>query len=119
MARIRVFGGGSVMVWAGISFFRRTELVILPPPGLTFARYVDEVLRPHVLPLRNNMEENFILMQDNARAHTARHTRDFLQRNNITVLDHPPLSPDLNPIEHLWDLPNHRLRDFPNPHQNL
>lgn len=75
---------------------RRTELVILLPPGLTSVHYVDEVLRFYVLLLRNNMGEDFILMQDNTRAHTARHTRNFSQRNNITVLDHPPLNLDPN-----------------------
>lgn len=65
------------------------------------------------------MGENFILMQNNARAHTGRHTTYFLRRNNITVLGHPPLSPDLNPIEQIWDLLDRRLRNLPNQPQNL
>ena len=27
---------------------------------------------------------------------------DWFERMNITVEDHPPYSPDLNPIEHIW-----------------
>ena len=43
--------------------------------------------------------QNKMSQQDNARAHTARATRDFLQQNNVNVMNWP----DLNPIEHLWD----------------
>jgi len=38
--------------------------------------------------------ENFILIQDNACAHTARYTTDFLRRNDIIALDYLPLSSD-------------------------
>ena len=41
-------------------------------------------------------------MQDNARPHTAEYTRDFLSDNDIRTLEHPPYSPDLNPIELVW-----------------
>ena len=40
--------------------------------------------------------------QDNARVHTARHTCQWFADNALTLEDHPPLSPDLNPIEHSW-----------------
>jgi len=49
-------------------------------------------------------------MQDNARPHTANITRQFLADNQITVLGHPAMSPDLNPIEHVWDMMGRRLR---------
>lgn len=54
-------------------------------------------------------------MQDNARPHTANITRQFFQRNNIRLLRHPAMSPDLNPIEHVWDILCRQLRqNYPN-----
>ena len=38
--------------------------------------------------------------QDNARIHTSNIVQRFFTRYNIDVADHPPYSPDLNPIEH-------------------
>ena len=90
--------GGSVMVWGGISHGVKTPLVVIQG-NLTAVRYRDQVLTPHVLPLVN--AHNLTFQHDNARPHVARVCRDFLNQNNVQVLDLPPYSPDLNPIEHL------------------
>lgn len=116
---VHAFNGGSVMVWGGIWYNGRTELVIQPPPGVTAIRYIDEVLRPHILPVGRRIGRNFVFMHDNARPHTAIITRQFLREHRITVLPHPPMSPDLNPIEHIWDLMGRRLRDLERPPTNL
>lgn len=36
--------------------------------------------------------------------HNARLTIDFLWLNNVTLLDHPAWSRDLNPIENVWEM---------------
>lgn len=43
-----------------------------------------------------------IFMHDNAPVHTARVAREWLADSDITVMERPPCSPDLNPIEHVW-----------------
>ena len=48
---------------------------------------------------------------DNSRPHTAAVTRGFLQENNISLLPHSPLCPDLNPIEHVWEMMERHLRN--------
>ena len=105
------FGGGSVMIWAGVSLHTKTQAVFVNQT-LNAQRYQDTILRPHLIPhIRANRGMTF--MQDNAPCHSARSTRDMLQRNNIRILDWPACSPDLNPIENIWDAVNQRLRKLP------
>lgn len=104
------FGGGGVMVWGGISLDARTELVSLRGGNLNADRYIRECLEPHVVPYMPFIGENFLLMQDNARPHIARMTRQYLNDVGIQLLNWPPRSPDLNPIEHMWDKLGRRLR---------
>jgi hypothetical protein len=44
---------------------------------------------------------NFIVLQDNALAHTAKDTIKWFQENNLKVLRWPASSPDLKPIENV------------------
>uniref|UniRef100_A0A3P9C267 Tc1-like transposase DDE domain-containing protein n=1 Tax=Maylandia zebra TaxID=106582 RepID=A0A3P9C267_9CICH len=45
---------------------------------------------------------DWVFQQDNATVRNAHRTWEFFQENNITLLDHPACSPDLNPIKTLW-----------------
>ena len=72
------FGGGSVMVWAGISAQGKTDLHVIDNGTLTALRYVNEILDVYVRPYTGAVGENFILMDDNARAHRARITDQYL-----------------------------------------
>ena len=46
-------------------------------------------------------EPGLIFMQDNAGIYIAYIVRDFFEENGIWVMEWPPYSLDLNPIEHL------------------
>ena len=101
------FGGGSVMVWGGIAHGIKSQLIIVAG-NMTAVSYRDEVLRPVAVPLVQ--QRNLILQQDNARPHVARVCQDFLANYNIAPLAWPPYSPDLTPIEHMWDELDRRVR---------
>ena len=49
-------------------------------------------------------------MQDNHPKHTAHNTKMWLLYNVHKQLQTPPQSPDINPIEHLWDVLGRKIR---------
>ena len=77
------FGGGSVMVWAGISAQGKTDLHVIDNGTLTALRYVNEILDVYVRPYAGAVGESFILMDDNTRAHRAHITDQYLEQATI------------------------------------
>ncbi|UYV84561.1 hypothetical protein LAZ67_X002615 [Cordylochernes scorpioides] len=85
-----------IMVWGAIAYDSRSPLLRIQGT-MTAQRYVDDVLRP----------------LDNARPHTARISQQALQ--DVQMLPWPPYSPDLSPIEHVWDIIGRRLHALLQP----
>ena len=70
-----------------------------------------EILKKHVLNLRTAINQPAVFMQDNTPCHTAKFVKTFLSDEDVTVMEWPAQSPDINPIENVWKLLNERAKE--------
>jgi hypothetical protein len=71
---------------------------------MTGTQYWVEILDVYVRPYAGAVGPEFILMDDKARPHKARVVEQYLQQETIVCMDWPLRSPDLNPLEYVWNM---------------
>jgi hypothetical protein len=69
------FGGGSFVLWGGITASGRTPVQIVNG-NLIGVRYLDEIIQRHVVLFIQRQQNHITLQQDNANPHVARVVRD-------------------------------------------
>ena len=114
------FGRGSVMVWGMVSLNCKSDLLTVNG-NLNARRYRDEILAEQVEPHLDDhaLADRPIFMHDGATPHTARISMTFLCQSPMETLPWPSLSPDLNPIEHVWGYIRRHLNEMDTRVQSL
>ena len=96
-------GGGSLMFWGSIHYNGVGPLVCIEG-NFKHDDYI-ELLEEYILKTKAKLRvTSFRLQDDNSSIHRAKEVNLFKSRNNITTLNWPANSPDLNPIEEIWSL---------------
>ncbi|KAJ8887412.1 hypothetical protein PR048_013627 [Dryococelus australis] len=94
-----------IMVWEAIDY-NDSNPVVFVEGTLNSEHYIPSIIQPILLPFLK-CQGDVIFQKDNVRAHKFRVTQRALDEHRQLLW--PARSPDLSPVEHVWDMVERRL----------
>lgn len=99
----------SVMVWACFGAAGVGNIVLIPNTmsGAMYREILKKNFRESAQKI--GLKRGWYLLQDNDPKHKSKIVQTELDKMKIKRIDHPAQSPDLNPIENLWDVVDRKI----------
>jgi hypothetical protein len=98
-------GGASQMLWGCVSYYAYGPLVAVDGyiNGPKYLETLKNVVKPE-LDASRRLGRVLVFQQDNAKPHKTTEVLAYLNEWGYEVIDWPPQSPDLSPIEQIWNV---------------